>query len=105
MFSLLRNIGSSIGISVVTTYLAQRVQINHSAFADYMTPFNLNLNVAQQEGVLNTHTTQGLAYLDQIVNSQAMTLAYLQDFRFVMWVAICALPLVFFIKGADKKAK
>ncbi|SBS25491.1 Multidrug export protein EmrB [Marinomonas spartinae] len=105
MFSLLRNIGSSIGISVVTTYLAQRVQINHSAFADYMTPFNLNLNVAQQEGVLNTQTTQGLAYLDQIVNSQAMTLAYLQDFRFVMWVAICALPLVFLIKGEGKKAK
>ncbi|MBJ7553920.1 DHA2 family efflux MFS transporter permease subunit [Marinomonas spartinae] len=105
MFSLLRNIGSSIGISVVTTYLAQRVQINHSAFADYMTPFNLNLGVVQQEGMWNTHTIQGLASLNQMVNTQATTLAYLQDFRFVMWVAICALPLVFFIKGADKKAK
>ena len=48
MFSLLRNIGSSIGISVVTTYLAQRTQINHAAFADYINPFNLALQISQE---------------------------------------------------------
>ena len=32
----MRNIGSSIGISIVISYLAQRVQINHAAYADYI---------------------------------------------------------------------
>lgn len=105
MFSLLRNIGSSIGISVVTTVLAQRLQANHAAFSEYMTPFNLGLNLAQQKGALAIQSTQGLAALDQLVNKQALTLAYLQDFRLIMWVTICALPLVLLIKGTGKHEK
>lgn len=104
MFSLLRNIGSSIGISVVTTYLAQRIQINHAAFADYINPFNLGLQVAQQEGVYDiTHVT-GLATINALVNEQAATLAYLQDFRLMMWVTLAALPLVLLLKGTPKQA-
>ena len=38
MFSLMRNIGSSIGISVVVTLLAQNTQINHAALAEYADP-------------------------------------------------------------------
>ncbi|WP_394180481.1 DHA2 family efflux MFS transporter permease subunit [Marinomonas posidonica] len=102
MFSLLRNIGSSIGISVVTTYLAQRIQVNHAAFADYINPFNLGLHVAQQEGVYDiTHVT-GLATLNALVNEQASTLAYLQDFRLMMWVTLAALPLVLLLKSGTK---
>jgi DHA2 family multidrug resistance protein len=99
----LRNIGSSIGISVVTTYLAQRTQINHAAFADYITPFNLSLQIAQEQGSYNTTTTAGLSALNQVVNGQAATLAYLQDFRLMMWVTVAALPLVFLLKGPQKK--
>ncbi|BFM50065.1 DHA2 family efflux MFS transporter permease subunit [Marinomonas sp. THO17] len=104
MFSLLRNIGSSIGISIVTTYLAQRIQINHAAFADYINPFNLGLDVAQQAGVYDiTHVT-GLANLNALVNEQATILAYLQDFRFMMWVTLAALPLVLLLKGTPKQS-
>ena len=104
MFSLLRNIGSSIGISVVTTYLAQRTQINHAAFADYINPFNLGLQIAQEQGAYNTTTAAGLAALNQVVTGQAATLAYLQDFRLMMWVTVAALPLVFLLKGKSKQA-
>ncbi|MGO2353852.1 MAG: DHA2 family efflux MFS transporter permease subunit [Marinomonas foliarum] len=104
MFSLLRNIGSSIGISVVTTYLAQRSQINHAAFADYINPFNLGLQMAQESGVYNTATTAGLAAINQVVTVQATTLAYLQDFRLMMWVSVAAVPLVFLLKSPAKKS-
>ena len=103
MFSLLRNIGSSIGISVVTTYLAQRTQINHAAFADYINPFSLGLQIAQQQGAYNTTTAAGLTALNQIVTGQAATLAYLQDFRLMMWVTVAALPLVLLLKGKSKQ--
>ena len=52
LYSLLRNIGSSIGISVVMTYLAQRTQINHAAFANYITPYNQALDNAVAQGAI-----------------------------------------------------
>lgn len=104
MFSLLRNIGSSIGISVVTTYLSQRTQINHAAFADYINPFSLGLRLAEQEGVVNTHSSLGVSVLNASVEAQAATLGYLQDFRLMMWVTLCALPLVFLLQGPRKAA-
>ncbi|WP_298610102.1 DHA2 family efflux MFS transporter permease subunit [uncultured Thiothrix sp.] len=103
LFSLLRNIGSSIGISIVITYLAQRTQINHAIFSEYITPFNLALNEAIQQGVFNLKTPQGLTALNNQVNAQALTLAYLQDFRLMMWVTMAAIPLIFFLKAPPKK--
>lgn len=104
LFSLMRNIGSSIGISVVITYLAQRIQINHAAFADYINPFNLALKQAAEAGAFNLSTPQGLAMLDAQVNQQAATLAYLQDFRLMMWVTLAAAPLVVLLRAPAKQA-
>lgn len=103
LFSLLRNIGSSIGISIVMTKLAQNLQANHAAFANFITPFNLNLRHANEMGVMNTQTLQGLASLNAEVTRQAATLAYLQDFRFMMWLVIAATPLLLFLKPIQKK--
>ena len=52
LFSLMRNIGSSIGISVVVTYLAHCTQANHAAFAGFITQSNdaLQQSVQQEKG-------------------------------------------------------
>ncbi|MEC8482352.1 MAG: DHA2 family efflux MFS transporter permease subunit, partial [Pseudomonadota bacterium] len=95
LFSLLRNIGSSIGISIVATYLTQHTQINHAIFAESINPFNMGLQLAEQAGAYSTQSVAGLAALNQMVSAQAATMAYLQDFRLMMWVTVAALPLVF----------
>jgi len=105
LFSLTRNIGSSIGISVVISQLQQNIQKNHAAFTDYLTPFSLPLKQAMQDGLWNIHTTQGLASLNAEVTRQAATLAYLQDFRLMMWITLCALPLIIFLKAPPKQMK
>jgi DHA2 family multidrug resistance protein len=105
LFSLTRNIGSSIGISVVISQLQQSVQKNHAAFADYITSFNLPLKQVMQGGIWNIHTTQGLASLNAEVTRQASTLAYLQDFRLMMWITLSALPLIVFLKAPAPQAK
>lgn len=102
LFSLLRNIGSSIGISIVMTMLAQNLQANHAALAGFINPFNLGLRQAIEAGAVNIKSTQGLAALNAEVNRQAMTLAYLQDFRFMMWLVLAALPLLFLLKPNAK---
>ena len=98
LFSLLRNIGSSIGISVVMSKLAQNLQANHEAFSAYITPFSLSLRQASESGMMNIKTIQGIATLNAEVTRQAITLAYLQDFRFMMWLVISAIPLLLFLK-------
>jgi DHA2 family multidrug resistance protein len=104
LFSLMRNIGSSIGISVVITYLAQQTQANHAAFANAITPFNQALRGAVDAGAYDLSSTQGLVTLNNLVSREAMTLAYLQDFRLMMWIVLAAIPLVMLL-SAPKKPK
>ena len=98
LFSLMRNIGSSIGISIAMTYFAQRLQANHAAFADYINPFSLPLRQAIEAGAYSLGTPQGLAAINAEVTRQAAMLAYLQDFRLMMWVTLAAVPLVFLLR-------
>ncbi|WP_416306603.1 DHA2 family efflux MFS transporter permease subunit [Neptunicella sp. SCSIO 80796] len=102
LFSLMRNIGSSIGISVVMTYFAQRTQINHAAFADYISPLNQALGQAVESGSLNMSSPQGLGQINNMVTREAATLAYLQDFRMMMWVTLAAIPMLFLFKGKGR---
>jgi len=105
LYSLIRNIGSSIGISVVMAYLAQRVQINHSAFSSFITPFNLPLNYLGERGIYDITTPTGLIAINSEVTRQASILAYLQDFRLMMWVSVAAIPLVLLLRAPTKAAK
>ncbi len=43
LFSLIRNIGSSIGISIVTVLLTRNIQVNHAELSPAINPFNPNL--------------------------------------------------------------
>ena len=104
LFSLMRNIGSSIGISVVMTYLAERTQINHAAFAGYINPFSLALKHATEADAYTLTTMPGLAALNGEVTRQAATLAYLQDFRLMMFITLAALPLIILLRAPARQA-
>ncbi len=104
LFSLMRNIGSSIGISVVVTLLARNTQANHAAFSEYINPFNLALGRAVEAGVYGLHSPQGLAGINAEVTRQALMLAYLQDFRLMMWIALAAIPLVVLLRAPAKNS-
>ncbi|MEZ5539131.1 MAG: MDR family MFS transporter [Pseudomonadales bacterium] len=99
IFSLVRNIGSSIGISVVMTQLADNVQRNHAIFSEYITPFNHNLDWGVLPQIWNTSTVQGLMALDGELLRQAAQLAYLQDFRLIMWMTVAIIPLALMMKN------
>jgi DHA2 family multidrug resistance protein len=103
LFSLMRNIGSSIGISVVVTLLARNTQANHAAFSEYINPFNLALQRAVEAGVYGLGSPQGLAAVNGEVTRQALMLAYLQDFRLMMWITLAAIPLVLLLRAPAKR--
>ena len=103
LYSLMRNIGSSIGISMVITILAQRTQANHAAFADYINPFNLALQRATEAGVYDLSSTPGLVAINAEVTRQAAVLAYLQDFRLMMFITLAAIPLIVLLRAPAMK--
>jgi DHA2 family multidrug resistance protein len=101
LFSLMRNIGSSIGISVAMTRLAQNLQVNHAAYSEYINPFNLSLRQGVESGVFDLGSSQGLAAINNLVTRQAAALSYLQDFRLMMWITLCVVPLILLLKGPN----
>ena len=101
LYNLSRNIGSSVGISVVTALLAENVQANHADIAGYVTAFNPMVHVPAIGRMLSPYTAHGRAALDAVVTTQATMIAYMDDFRLLMMMAVAAMPLVFLLKKAQ----
>ena len=100
LYSLMRNIGSSIGISLVIFLLTRNTQIVHAELAGHVTPFNDALAAVAPSHFWNMATTVGRAALNAEVTKQAMVVAYADDFKLMMIVALVALPLIFLLKRA-----
>jgi DHA2 family multidrug resistance protein len=90
LLSLIRNLGSSVGISVVTALLARNIQINHAQIGEHLTPFRLH----QLPALLQ----QNLPMLNAEVNRQAAMIAYTNDFHVMMIATALAAPLVFLLR-------
>ena len=98
LFSLARNIGSSVGISVVVSALSRNTRIEHAAIAGSIDPSGVPLRLALEAGIWRLDAPEGLAALEAEVARQAATIAFLQDFRLMMWVCIATMPLVLLLR-------
>jgi MFS transporter, DHA2 family, multidrug resistance protein len=94
LFSLMRNIGSAIGISVVTSLLISNTQVAHSGIVENVTPFNQLFRDPTVLQFWNPFTLAGRAMLDGEITRQATTVAYVDDFKLMMIVALLAVPMV-----------
>ncbi len=100
LFSLVRNIGSSIGVSISFALLARNIQINHAELAAHITPFNplvTALGITGPEGVGR------LAIINAQINQQAALIGYLNDFRFMMGISLLAAPFILLLRSPHKK--
>jgi DHA2 family multidrug resistance protein len=86
LFSLLRNVGSSIGISVVGFLLTQNIQRLHSSLAQDITPYNTA-----------GRSLTGLLGLNGVISNQAAMIAYIDDFWLMMILTIGSIPLLLLI--------
>jgi len=100
LFSLVRNVGSSIGISVVETLLTRNTQVMHSRLAEQITPYNDVLHSLPSAALTTTH---GLAMLNHGVNDQAAMIAYNNDFKLMMVLTLCVIPLVLLLRSGSRK--
>lgn len=96
VFSLLRNLGSSIGVSVMIAMLSQGRQLHRSQLVEHVTPFSPALKDAPDGFALDT--LSGLMRLSEEISRQADMLAYLGDFHVLMLVPLIPLPLVLILR-------
>ena len=100
LLNLSRNIGGSIGISLVATLLARNLQTSHADMAGAITeqvlPSISNTVVSQ----LGLPAMSAVAIADAEINRQAAFIAYLDDFWIMMWVTFASIPLVFLLRPA-----
>ncbi|MEJ2645415.1 MAG: DHA2 family efflux MFS transporter permease subunit [Gammaproteobacteria bacterium] len=104
IFSLVRNIGSSIGISVIVTLLSRNIQINHSVLAEQVTPYNPLYRAPYLPPAWDTHTVHGLAAVNAEITRQASMIAYADDFRFMMLVTLLAIPMLLLLSNPRRQA-
>jgi MFS transporter, DHA2 family, multidrug resistance protein len=95
IFSLTRNIGSSIGISVVNTLLTRNTQIMHATLGEHVSRYSPLLRSQMPDGAPSLRTMAGL---NATVTEQAAMIAYNNDFKLMMLLSLAAVPLVFLLR-------
>ena len=108
LINFMRNIGSSVGTSMVTTIVARRSQLHQARLGSHLSPSNADLQAAVS-GLAHQLMKAGLgAYEAQRqalgrfyaqLQAQATTLSYIDAF----WVLALASALMFFLSFALKK--
>jgi DHA2 family multidrug resistance protein len=102
IFSLTRNLGSSIGISVVNTLLTRNTQIMHATLGEHVSRYSSVLRAQMPDG--GTPSLHTMAGLNATVTEQAAMIAYNNDFRLMMLLSMAAIPLVFLLRKVSGSA-
>ena len=107
IINLSRNIGGSIGISVVTTGIARGEQAHQVTLVEHVTPESPFYR-ALVDQLVSTFIQEGLSASDALrhaeaqvyrqVQQQAQLLAFLDDFRWLALAFLVLLPLVLLLK-------
>ncbi len=97
MWTLIRNLGSSIGVSVVIANLTNKTIMMHAHLAESVTPFNQAM-ADPLAAMLDPSTDTGRALLENLITQQATIIAYANDFKLMMIVTILAFPLILLIR-------
>ncbi|SDR63478.1 MFS transporter, DHA2 family, multidrug resistance protein [Rhizobiales bacterium GAS113] len=92
LYNLMRNIGSTIGISVMGYLLVRNAAITQAGLVEHISPYRQVVRDHAQQ--LNLAARTGRAALAQLVTEQAAAVAYIDNFRLMMFVAFLAIPLV-----------
>jgi DHA2 family multidrug resistance protein len=107
LYSVMRNIGSSVGISFVTTFIARRSQFHQDILAAHATPYNEAFRQLQRQaqGVFiqggadsTTAGRQALAAVYRIVQRQAALLSFVETFRIMAILFLFCMLLILLMR-------
>jgi MFS transporter, DHA2 family, multidrug resistance protein len=100
--SLMRNLGGSIGISILVATLAENTQIVHSRLVESLRPDNPLAQAPFLPAPFSLTTPGGLAALNAEVTRQAAMVGYINNFKLMMIVALVSLPLLLLLRESGR---
>ncbi len=103
MLTLMRNVASSIGISLVISQLTEGSRRTYAILSEHVNPFNHAMQMPDVRSMIDMTTDKGRAMMDVMVNLQAQIIAFSHDYQMVMIFTLCAIPLAIMI-GSTKAA-
>ena len=98
MRSLMRNLGGSVGISVLEALLIQNTQIVHSRLIENLRPDNPLAQAPLLAQPFSLTTPSGIAALNAEVTRQAAMVAYINDYALMMLIVLMLIPLLLFVR-------
>lgn len=98
LFSLSRNFGSSVGVSLAVAYLVRETQANRSVLRDYASPFNETLRHLPLPDLWSLADPVGAAALNLEATRQAAAVAYADDFLWLAVAGLLCLPILALIR-------
>jgi DHA2 family multidrug resistance protein len=103
MLTLMRNVASSIGISIVIAQLTEGGRRVYAILNEHVTPFNHAMQMPDVRGMIDMSTDMGRALADVMLGLQAQIIAFSQDYQLVMMFILASIPLTIMI-GSTKVA-
>ena len=93
IYSLMRNLGSSLGISVIQTMVTRNTQISHASLASYVTPYNPVIR-----SQIDMSSQSAMALLDRMIGQQASMIAYDDAFKLMFIATLVIIPMLSLIR-------
>jgi DHA2 family multidrug resistance protein len=97
-FNLIRNVGVSVGISLMQTLYSRNVQVVHSRLSEGLTRDNPLVRPPYLTAPFSLNAPGGLQALDSEVTRQASMVAYIDVFHLMFMICLLLIPLVLLLR-------
>lgn len=114
LINVARNEGGSIGVSLVTTMLAQRAQFHQARLVEHVVPSSPQLQATLQQGTQHFTSTgaatvdaqhQALGFIGQLVQDQAQLLSYIDVYLVLAIIAAVMIPLALLLRPIEREMR
>ena len=102
LLNLARNVGGSVGISIVSFQLVRMAQVAHADMAAHITDSMIPTLDPNVLATFGNQATSIAAFINAEITRQALFIAYLDDFKLMMWVSVFVLPLLLLMRNSRK---
>ena len=99
VYTLIRNMGSSVGISIMQALVVANTQTMHASMAAKVIPSDPMVRYAMPPA-FNLNTEAGLSALNGEITRQATMVAYVDDFRLMLFITLACIPMLLLMRGA-----
>ena len=97
MYTLVRNLAASIGISSMQVLATRNAQVMHSSLAEHVAPGDPVVGATLGADAGAAHLS-ALVQLDAEINRQATMVAYVNDYRLMFILILCCVPLLLLLR-------